>query len=149
MNESGGLGCEYQDDTLPYRKLMCAMIHNAIKNAQGYEMSTDGKYQRCRREVVKNAIAYLLSDDFEWDMELLGLDSQTEVIRRMVTRGTYQMPLTKNRKGVMTCPTNPTYKLQPEQRETIRERYAQGETKAQLAGEFGIHPTSVRDLVAA
>ena len=146
MNEKGGLGYEYQDDTLPYRKLMCAMIHNAIKNAQGYEMSTDGKYQRCRREVVQNAIAYLLSDDFEFDMELLGLDSQTEVIRRMVTRGTYQMPLTKNRKGNIG---NPTYKLQPEQRETIRERYAQGETKAQLAREFGIHPTSVKYLVTA
>ena len=138
MNESGGLGYEYQDDTLPYRKLMCAMIHNAIKNAQGYEISTDGKYQRCRREVVQNAIAYLLSDDFEFDMELLGLDSQTEVIRRMVTRGTYQMPLHKY-----------APKLQPEQREEIRERYAKGETKAQLAREFGIHPTSVRDLVTA
>ena len=138
MNESGGLGYEYQDDTLPYRKLMCAMIANAIKNAQGYEISTDGKYQRCRREVVQNAIAYLLSDDFEWDMELLGLDSQTEVIRRMVTRGTYQMPLHKY-----------APKLQPEQREEIRERYAKGETKAQLAREFGIHPTSVRDLVTA
>ena len=138
MNESGGLGYEYQDDTLPYRKLMCAMIANAIKNAQGYEMSTDGKYQRCRREVVWNAIAYLLSDDFEFDMELLGLDSQTEVIRRMVTRGTYQMPLHKY-----------APKLQPEQREEIRGRYAKGETKAQLAREFGIHPTSVRDLVTA
>lgn len=58
MSEKGYLGYEYQDDTLPYRKLMCAMIHNAIKNAQG-------------------------------------------------------------------------------------------ETKAQLAREFGIHPTSVRDLVTA
>ena len=138
MNESGGLGYEYQDDTLPYRKLMCAMIHNAIKNAQGYEMSTDGKYQRCRREVVRNAIAYLLSDDFEWDMELLGLDSQVETVRQMVTQATYQMPLHKY-----------APKLQPEQREEIRERYAKGETKAQLAREFGIHPTSVRDLVTA
>ena len=138
MNESGGLGYEYQDDTLPYRKLMCAMIANAIKNAQGYEMSTDGKYQRCRREVVQNAIAYLLSDDFEWDMELLGLDSQVETVRQMVTQATYQMPLHKY-----------APKLQPEQREEIRERYAKGETKAQLAREFGIHPTSVRDLVTA
>lgn len=146
MNERGGLGYEYADDTLPYRKLMCAMIANAIKNAQGYEMSTEGKYQRCRSEIKQNAIAYLLSDDFEFDMELLGLDTQTEVIRSMVTRGTYQMPLTRNRKGNIG---NPTYKLQPEQRETIRERYAQGETKARLAREFGIHPTSVRDLVTA
>ena len=84
MNESGGLGYEYQDDTLPYRKLMCAMIHNAIQNALGYEMSTDGKYQRCRREVVWNAIAYLLSDDFEFDMELLGLDEMIKSVRKYV-----------------------------------------------------------------
>jgi hypothetical protein len=84
MNESGGLGYEYQDDTLPYRKLMCAMIHNAIQNARGYEMSTDGKYQRCRREVVWNAIAYLLSDDFEFDMELLGLDEMIKSVRKYV-----------------------------------------------------------------
>ena len=59
MNESGGLGYEYQDDTLPYRKLMCAMI-------------------------LWNAIAYLLSDDFEFDMELLGLDEMIKSVRKYV-----------------------------------------------------------------
>ena len=139
MSESGCLGYEYYDDNLPFRRLMCEMIENAIKNAQGLELSAeDGAYKRCKHDVKQNAIAYLLSDDFECDMELLGLDSQVETVRKMVTQNTYQIPLHKY-----------APKLQPEQREEIRERYAKGEKKAELAREYGVHYASVRDLVTA
>jgi len=94
MNEAGGLGYEFMDETLPYRRIMCAMITNAIRNAMGYEMSVeDGKNKRIRGQVKTDAIAYVLSDDFEFDMELLGYDSYVNAIRRKVTRGTYQIPL--------------------------------------------------------
>ena len=94
MSEAGGLGYEFLDETLPYRRMMCAMITNAIRNAQGYELSAeDGKNKRIRGQVKTDAIAYVLSDDFEHHMELLGYDSYVDKIRRKVTRGTYQIPI--------------------------------------------------------
>ena len=146
MNESGGLGYEYQDDTLPYRCLLCDVIQQAFINAQGRELSVDSsgskKFKRVAQNIKNNAVEFIESDDFEYYLELLDIDFALDGIRRLVRMGnTYNISLFRSGKFAP--------KLIAEQRETIRERYAQGETKAQLAREFGIHPTSVRDLVTA
>jgi len=138
MSEIGILGNEHYDDNLPIRTLLCDVIFQALMNAQGIELS-DGRYKRCQHEEKQSAIAYILSDDFEEDMDALDLpDAAIEEARRRVTQQIYQMPLHKY-----------APKLQPEQREEIRERYTKGEKKADLAREYGVNYASVRDLVTA
>jgi hypothetical protein len=71
-----------------YRKLMCAMIWQAVKFACGTELrSLFGKYRSKYKiaEERSKAIAYIMGTDFEFDCELLGIDSQIEKIREYIT----------------------------------------------------------------
>lgn len=94
---NGTLGSEHYDDNLPYRKLMGDVLYNAIKNAQGYELSAEtNSYKKCRHNVKQNAIAYILSSAFAEDMEAFGMDEcAVEQVREMVTQDTHQIPLRK------------------------------------------------------
>ena len=143
---NGELGNEYYDRNIGYRKLMGAMLESAIRNAMGVELSAEtNSYKKCRHDVKQNAIAYILSEAFAEDMEAFGMDEcAVERVRVMVTQDTHQMPL-----------RNPTYKLQPAQREEIRQIGREAQEKgerlnvAEIARKYGIHPTSARDLVRA
>lgn len=82
-------------ENLPYRLLACEIINTAFMNAMGLELtaSVSNKYKCCKDDVRRDAIAYILSDDFVNLMELLGLDSKVDQVRDRVTNQTYQMPL--------------------------------------------------------
>lgn len=68
-----GLNEEYQWDS-PYRKLMCAVIEQAVLQAQGLELDCNGKRTRLKEiELRQSAFEYLLSEDFEDECMYLDL----------------------------------------------------------------------------
>ena len=92
-------GESYEPD-LPYRKLLCAVIKQAIFHARGLELDDDGKPTKLREGSLKaTAIEYLKSRDFELDCEDLELPCSTdEFIRRArakIEEGTYQLSIDK------------------------------------------------------
>lgn len=80
---------------IPYRKLMCAVIRQAILHAQGLEMDESGKPTKLREGSLKaTAVEYLLSDDFEDECMYLELPPDfVDRVREKITSGTYQIPV--------------------------------------------------------
>ena len=85
-------------DDIPYRKLMCAVIWQAVNHALGRGLSdilnpNEPNYNKKRVDERAHAVAFIMSEDFEFDCELLGIDDQIDGIRQKVTRGEiYQIP---------------------------------------------------------
>ena len=141
--ETGIIGNKHYDVNTPYRELMCDMLTQAIKNAQGLELSGEtNSYKKCRHDVKQNAIAYILSDDLAEDMDAFGMpDGAVERVRMMVTQQTHQLPLQRRDKYAP--------KLTPEQRGDIREGFAASERRSTLAREYRVNYSSVNELVMA
>jgi len=88
-----GLNEEYQWDS-PYRKLMCAVIEQAVLHAQGLELNCEGRPTRLREsELQQSAFEYLLSDDFEDECMYLNLPpSFVEEVRNKIGDLPHQIP---------------------------------------------------------
>lgn len=75
-------------NTLPYRRLMCDVIKQAINWAYGRQLADyltivdPNDWTGRKAEEIRDARKYLLSDDFRDDCELIGLDC--EPIRKKV-----------------------------------------------------------------
>ena len=130
-------------EDLPYRKLMCAVIWQAVNHALGRELcyvlnpNAPNYYQR-RDELRMSAVEYLMSADFEFTAELLGIDNMIEDIRLKVTRGTiWQIPAF----GV---------KVTDDDKQAIRQEYQSGGvTQKTVARKYNISDRYVRKLVNA
>jgi hypothetical protein len=97
---------------MPYRKLMCAVIRQAILHAQGLEMDENGKPTKLKEGSLKaTAIEYLLGDDFENECMYLDLPPDfVDKVRKKITKGTYQIPVfTVERKEIEVAPTHRSF----------------------------------------
>jgi hypothetical protein len=98
---------EPQDESLPYRNLMCKVIEQACQWARGKDMAEylndcgviGTAYQQRKAEETALAIEYLKSDQFEDDCGFLNIDAGC--IRKKVlkpTKEAKQKPRSENRK---------------------------------------------------
>jgi len=85
-------GYKYYDPCEPYTRILTAVIARTIMNALGYDLA-DQRYKKCKHQEKQSAIAYVLSDDFEEDMEAIGYLHKVREIRERATSGTCQLPL--------------------------------------------------------
>jgi len=61
------------------------IVMSALEDRFAQQLDLAGYYyERCKNEVKRSAIAYLISEDFEHDMELLGLDEMIKSVRKYV-----------------------------------------------------------------
>lgn len=131
-------GTEIHDDE-PYRKLMCAMIQQAVNHARGFELSDiisprDPNFNRRRGEERAAAIEYLLSEEFQFDAELLGIDGCVDKIRKLVTRDSYQMPIF----GMIT----------PDEQEQMRKEYKPRKvTQQMLSKKYGVSQQRISEIL--
>jgi hypothetical protein len=98
---------EPQDESLPYRNLMCKVIEQACQWARGKDMSEylndcgviGTAYQQRKVEETALAIEYLKSDQFEDDCGFLNIDAGC--IRKRIlkpVKEAKQKPRSENRK---------------------------------------------------
>ena len=131
----------YTFDDMPYRKLMCAMIQQSINHARGIELSdildqNDPNFNRRRGEERAAAIEYLLSDEFQFDAELLGIDDYVDRIRKMVTNDDYQMPIFRM--------------ITDEEKEEIRQEWKPRKvTQKSLAQKYGVSQQRIGMILQA
>lgn len=122
-----------------YRKILCAMIRQAINHAMGREMTCffDKREKNYAKKVAKekaNAIAYIMGQDFEDHMLWLGLEHYVSAIREMVGSGEYQQSLFVR-------------KLTDEDIAEIRQHYLNGEKTRILAYKFGVTQKTIHNIV--
>jgi len=140
MNEIIYHGTDTFDDT-PYRKIMCAMIHQAINHARGIELSdildqNDPNFNRRRGEERAAAIEYLLSEEFQFDAELLGIEDYVDRIRKMVTNDDYQMPIFRM--------------ITEDEKEEIRKEWKPRKvTQKQLSRKYGVSQQRIGMILQA
>jgi len=119
---------------LPYRKLVCGVIKQAVLHAQGLELDADGKPTKLREGSLKaTAVEYLLSEDFELDCEDLELPCQTDVfikrVREKITYQDYQIPAF-------------SFKAQ-----VIEEYQSKKVTQKQLAHKYGVTQQRINQII--
>lgn len=138
MNKIIYHGTDTHDDT-PYRKLMCAMIQQAVNYARGYNLSeildiADKNFNRRRGEERAAALEYLLSEEFQFDAELLGIDGTVDEIRKLVTKGSYQMPIFRM--------------ITPNEQEQMRKEYKPRKvTQKMLSRKYGVSQQRISELL--
>lgn len=128
-----------QDINEGYRKILCAMIKQAILHALGREMSDlfDKKQSNYRKMVLQEknrSIAYIQSEDFELHMLWLGLEHHVSAVRDMVERGEFQQTLFMP-------------KLTNQDREEIKRDWMNGYKTGLLAHKYGITQKTVQNIV--
>jgi len=127
---------DQQDINEGYRKILCAMIKQAILHALGREMSDlfDKQQTNYRKQVLEEknrSIAYIQSDDFEIHMLWLGLEHHVSSVRGMVDRGEYQQTLFMP-------------KLTDQDREEIKRDFMGGYKTGLLARKYGVTQKTYR-----
>jgi hypothetical protein len=127
-------------EDMPYRKLLCAVIWQAVNHALGRELSdildpNDKQFKYHKQQERAAAMAYIMSDDFERQCEYLGIDNLIDEIRLKVTRGlTYQMPA--------------FMKPSPLNKEVIKQEYQpKVNTQKEIANKYGVTQQAISAIL--
>ena len=84
------------DTLLGYRKIMCAKIWLHFRHAKGIELSDCAMNNKQREDEQAAGLAYIMSDEFDFDCDLLGFEEHiVDAIRERTldNLGVYQISM--------------------------------------------------------